>query len=231
MFDKILDFFFPPKCPFCEEIPKNNQPVCSDCMDILPFNNEKSCYVCARPLGEYAYRLCNNCQKSKTYFRHAFIPLIYKDIAKDTAIALKTSRPCYAKGFAFLIADKMLTSPQYEKIDFVTFVPQSPHSKWIRGYNQSELIAKELAKFLKVPCIATLKRTDGGKPQHTLSATERRENVKKCYYKTDAMVSGTVLLVDDIYTTGATANYCSRLLLEMGCEKVYLGIALIGVRE
>ncbi len=226
--DKILDIFFPPKCPFCKEILETKVPVCRDCMKKLPFTNEdEQCIVCGRPLEEFSYHICPSCRSRKMYFEHSFIPLIYKDIAKDRILALKKTHPYYAKAFSYLLADRILSSEYYISFDFVTFVPQSSRSFKNRGYNQAELIAKELAELLKVPCIPTLRKTNDGKDQHTLSAAERRENVKKCYFKTDTTGKGTVLLVDDIYTTGATANYCSRLLKEMGFNKVYLAIALI----
>ncbi len=231
MLSKLLDFLFPPKCPFCKGILTVKAPVCPRCMDKLPFTDENTCSICGRPLGEFSLSLCASCRNHKTYFQHSFVPLIYKDSAKDAAILLKKSHPYYAKAFAYLLADKILTSPYYASFDRITFVPQDPHSRKNRGYNQSELIAKELARLLNIPCVSTLIRTNDGKPQHTLNASQRRENVKKCYFKTDAVFDGTVLLVDDIYTTGATANYCSKLLLQMGFKKVYLAIALIRTNE
>lgn len=231
MLSEFLDFLFPPKCPFCGDILTEKAPLCPGCMNELSFTDENVCKICGRPLGEFSLSLCAGCRNQKTYFQHSFVPLIYKDSAKDAAILLKKSHPYYAKAFAYLIADKILTSPYYVDFDYITFVPQEPRSRRNRGYNQSELIAKELASYLNIPCVSTLIRTNDGQPQHTLNASQRRENVKKCYFKTDAEFEGTALLVDDIYTTGATSNYCSRLLLKMGFSKVYLAIALIRVNE
>lgn len=228
IFDKLSDALFPPKCPVCRELLESKVPVCPDCMTEFPFTAEdEQCKICGRPLEEFSYHICPSCRSRKMYFEHSFTPLIYKDSAKDVAIALKTSKPGYANVFAYLLADKILASPHYTKFDYITFIPQNSLSKRNRGYNQAQLIAKELSKLLKTPCITTLRRTNDGKPQHTLTASERRENVKMCYFKTNLKGEGTVLLVDDIYTTGATANYCSRLLKEMGFGKVYLAIALI----
>lgn len=228
IFDKLSDALFPPKCPVCHELLESKVPVCPNCIKELPFTAEDGqCKICGRPMEEFSYHTCHICRSRKMYFEHSFTPLIYKDSAKDIAIALKTSKPGYARVFAYLLAEKILTSPYYTKFDYITFVPQNSLSERKRGYNQARLIAKELSKFLKTPCIPTLKRTNDGKPQHTLTAVERRENVKKCYFKTDLKGKGNVLLVDDIYTTGATANYCSRLLKEMGFDKVYLAAALI----
>lgn len=228
MLNKILDIIFPPKCPFCKDILSDALPVCRDCLQELPFIDEEAqCSICGRPLGEFSHHICTECRSSRKNFEHSFTPLIYKDSARDGVLAFKTAHPYYAKAFAYLLADRILSSEHYVPFDNITYVPQSPRSLKKRGYNQSRLIACELAKILKVPCIPTLMRTDDGDDQHTLSAAKRLVNVKKCYFKTDACGSGTVLLVDDIYTTGSTANYCSWLLKKMGFKKVYLAVALI----
>lgn len=227
MTDKLLDFFFPPKCAFCRDILTSKSPVCRNCMDTLPFTDEDVCRLCGRPVEEFSHSICAACRGKKIYFEHSFVTLVYEGKAKEGVVALKTSHPYFARAFAYLLADKILSSPHYTAFDAVTFVPQSPLSRRNRGYNQAQLIAKELSALLSVPCIPTLYRTDDGKVQHTLSAAERYENVKKCFFKTDLKGSGTVLLVDDIYTTGATANHCSKLLRQMGFEKVYLAISLI----
>ena len=227
MINKILDFFFPPKCAFCNEILTTKVPVCDDCIQTLPFIDEDACTICGTPIDEYSHSICASCRKEKRWFEHSFVPLVYEDSAKKSAVALKSAHPYYAKAFAYLLADKILASPYYVKFDYITFVPQNSVTRRKRGYNQAELIAKELSKLLCIPCISTLHRSNDGKPQHTLTAPQRRENVKKCYYKTDIKGNGIVLLVDDIYTTGSTANYCAKLLRQMGFSKVYLAVSLI----
>ena len=231
MLDKILDLLFPPKCPFCKEIPENKIPVCEKCESELPFITGNACRICGRPLEETSHIICAMCRGERTYFEHAFIPLVYKDSAKDAILALKASHPYYARGFAYILANKILSSSYYEPFDTVTFVPQNKKTLKKRGYNQAELIAKELAKILSLPCIPTLRRTNDGFPQHTLNVTQRRENVKKCFFATDKKFSGTALLVDDIYTTGATANHCAKLLRKMGFNKVYLAVSMMRTND
>lgn len=227
MLDTILDFFFPPRCPFCMEILSSKAPVCDNCIDILPFNDEKCCDICSRPIEDFSYNTCLSCREQKIHFEHSFVPLIYKGIAKDAVLRLKKWHPAYSKGFAYLLADKILSSPFYRNFDVITFVPQSPKGRLERGYNQAQLIAKDLSELLKIPCIAFLIKTDDGDEQHLLTASQRRENVKKCYFAKDIKGSGRVLLVDDIYTTGSTTNYCSKLLRKMGFDEVYLAVAMI----
>ena len=227
MIDAILDFFFPPKCPFCMEILSSKAPVCDNCISTLPFNDEKCCDICSRPIEDFSYSTCLNCREQKIYFEHSFVPLIYKDEAKEAVLRLKKGHPSFSKGFAYLLADKILSSPNYKNFDVITFVPQSYKGRLNRGYNQAELIARDLSKLLNIPCITFLIKTDDGEEQHLLTATQRRENVKKCYFSKNIKGKGRVLLVDDIYTTGSTTNHCSRLLRKMGFSEVYLAVAMI----
>lgn len=231
MIDKILDCIYPPVCPFCKELLEDKVPVCEECLSTLPFVPDECCSICSRPIEEFSHHICADCRREKMYFSHSFIPLIYKDEAKDCILALKSGHPYYAKGIAYLMAEKILASEHFAKFDCITFVPQSPKGKFNRGYNQSQLIAKELSKILKIPYVSYLKRTNDGEDQHTLSASERKRNVRKCYFPTEKKGSGTVLLVDDIYTTGATANYCSCLLRKMGFDKVYLTTGFIRTND
>ena len=228
MMDKLLDIIFPPKCPFCKRILESPIPICRDCFSSLPFTEENACSICGRPIGEFSHNICASCRSNKINFKHSFVPLIYKENARDTLLALKSGyHPYYAKAFAYLIADKILSSEEFVSFDYITYVPQNRASKFKRGYNQAELIAKELSRILNVECVPTLYRTDDGKKQSTLGAKERMENVKKCYFPLDKKFSGTVLLTDDIYTTGSTANHCSMLLKRMGFDRVYLAVAEI----
>lgn len=233
MINKLIDILFPPKCAFCGTLLEAKSPVCGLCMETLPFSEGKTCKICSRPLGEFSYDVCSSCHNKKKYFSYSFVPLIYEGSARKTVIDLKhNNHPYYAKALAFLIADKILSSPEFCKFDYVTCIPQNSVSKRKRGYNQSELIAKELSHLLKIPFIKTLKRSNEGARQATLNAKERHENVRQCYSCDDKTFDGgTVLLTDDVYTTGETANYCSKLLRDMGFDKVYLAISMIRQEE
>lgn len=229
LLDKFLDLIYPPKCPFCGEILTESIPVCNDCMDTIPFIEDKTCECCGIPIDEFSYRLCKECNSEKRYFEHSFVPMIYKDSARDVILQFKHNQhPYYSKALAFLIADKILSSEFYAGFDIITAVPETLKSIKKRGYNHAELIAKELSKLLGVPYEKTLVRIKGSKSQADLNKNERKENVRKSYTVGDKTFNGgTVLLVDDVYTTGATTNYCSRLLRKTGFDKVYLGVATI----
>ena len=112
--------------------------------------------------------------------------------------------------------------------DFITYVPMTKFRQFRKGYNQSALLAKELSKILSIPIVHDIlfshkKR----KSQHKTTSKERFDNVKQIYYTKKRISGGTVLLVDDIKTTGATLDSCARQLLMCGADKVYCISALI----
>ncbi len=227
--NKILDFIFPPKCPFCDDIVTDGIPVCKSCMEKLPFTDGITCDCCGRPIEDFSYRLCNQCNSTKRYFEHSFVPLIYEDDVREAILKFKNDYyPYHRMGFAYLMANKILSSDKFVKFDYVTCVPSNRRGKNEHGYNQAELLARALSGYLQVPFTHTLIRTNEGRKQSTLNAEERMKNVKLCYKKgKKTFKGGTVLLVDDVFTTGATTNYCSRLLKQLGFEKVYISVASI----
>ncbi len=107
-------------------------------------------------------------------------------------------------------------------MDEVTYVPTSFSSRWKRGFDQSDVIARKAAKILDVPFFPLIRKTGKNKVQHELSPEERRKNVIGVY--TAVMPEETrnksILLIDDICTTGSTLSECSKVLLSAGAKEV-----------
>lgn len=235
MLDGILNFFFPPKCAFCGGVLSGKARICEKCLADLPYTRSfKCCERCGIPLpGEFSYRLCRRCFPIKRpSAEHVFVPLIYTGAAKRAMVKFKYYRhPSYAEAFAALIAEKLLSYEKPCSFDFITFVPQNKTTRFVRGYNQSELIARKLSAILSVPCEPCLLRKDDTVRNATLNAAQRHKNVRLSYFAADKKLCGTALLVDDVLTTGATAFYCASLLRKMGCKSVYCAAALIRGEE
>ena len=103
----------------------------------------------------------------------------------------------------------------------VTYVPQSRKKSMKRGYCPAELLAKELSSRMKLPRVQVLQRI-GDKEQKYVKKSDRFANAKQNYaLRKDAKISGRVLLVDDLMTTGSTLNACAELLLKAGAEEVF----------
>lgn len=231
--DKILSLFLPHKCTFCRKAIdyKNNIFICPDCMSSLPFIKGKKCIRCGIPTGENAMPVCKTCRFHKHVFTQAFIPLIYKEGVRRAIVSLKFyERKSACRAFAYLITNRIVEEG-FPSFDFITYIPISKSRLKERGYNQAELIAKMCGEILKLPVIPTLYRVDGTPRQSGLSASQRRVNAKRSFKVLDKKLNGTALLIDDVYTTGSTLNHTSKLLLQMGCEKVYLGAVAISSKN
>lgn len=194
----------------------------------------KRCVFCREylPIGTKSF-LCHKCEENeKEYFydgknTHQFIDkcishYVYKDNIKRAIISYKFhGKKSYSSYFACVLAEKI------EELDWafdeVTFVPLGAERKWGRGYNQSEIIALEVAKLIGKPCKSTLKKKMFTKRQASLPAKKRKANVFgkfKLNKKTD-ICGKTLLLIDDVLTTGSTVSECARVLKTGGANKVY----------
>jgi len=110
--------------------------------------------------------------------------------------------------------------------DIITYVPMHFQAVRQRGYNQSEILACELAYQVGLPCEGLLQKAWLPVPQHQLSREERLQSLRDKAFSCDpkaqqqGLIKGRILLVDDVFTTGATAHYCSTKLMECGAEEV-----------
>lgn len=228
---KIASIFFPHKCTFCREaIDYDNYTfICPGCADSLPFIQGSRCLKCGRPQDATALPVCFNCRRHKHAFSGSYIPLLYRDNVRRSLINMKFyDKDNYSRSYAYLITSRIIEEG-FPDFDFITYIPLSRRKYRERGFNQAKLIAKYCSEILHLPVIDTLYRIDDSYQQSTLSAKERRKNVKKSFKPKDIRLHGTALLIDDVYTTGATAAFTTSLLLKMGCDKVY--IACLALKE
>ena len=117
-----------------------------------------------------------------------------------------------------------------KKYDIIIIVPVSKQRKLERGYNQSELIAKEISKIIKVPITRKiLYKIKNTVPQSSLNKKQREENARDVYQVSNVtkLYSKKILLIDDIYTTGNTINECAKVLVQKGIKRTDIGVLTI----
>lgn len=212
--NKILDTIYPNdiKCILCgKDLPSSDTYFCDKCLNEHIFNNENRCKICDTKIKE-GNIICDNCKNNKRYFSKCFCPLNYENKVRQALIKFKSDNARYlAKPFAKLIYNRL----KEEQINFDIIVPVPSHPKTIkkRGYNPALLLAKELSILFNKPIEELLIKNVLTKNQKLLSYKDRQNNLTNSIILTDKKASKnkTILLVDDIITTGATLNVCAQL--------------------
>ena len=214
-----LDLALPPRCPACGEIVEADGRFCGGCWGQLSFLGPPWCARCQAPFeldqGEEA--CCDACLRAPP--RHAGVraAVAYGEIARRLALGIKYGgRRGHARVAALLMRRHLPADA-----DVLVPVPLHPRRLWWRGYNQAGWIADTLARLTGVPVAhAALRRTRATAPLRGHGREARRRAVAGAFAATAPLVGGHVVLVDDVYTTGATAAACTEALLAGGAARV-----------
>lgn len=219
----LLDLIFPNRCPFCGEFIEYDLLCCEKCFGDILWADGSICLKCGKPSPE-------DCICGRDLHYDMCLPAAYfKDKAREGIYDLKFhSGTNAAEVFGKVIAGRLEALSLTDRIDIAVPVPMSAKQRRMRGYNQAELIARSISKNTGIPVeTGSLVRKNVTKAQHLLGAAERSESVKEQYFAVrDVSLEGkTVLLVDDVITTGSTLDHCAMLLKEkLGAEKVICGV-------
>ncbi len=205
--EKLLDLFFPPKCPYCQKI--LDQPraaLCPACQPRLPWLEG--------PAAERKVEFTDGC----------FSPLAYRDGVPEAVQRYKFSRVrALGKPFAALMA-QCLADHLPQEADLICWAPLAGKRLRERGFDQARLLAEEVGRLRAIPAEAVLQKTRNTRPQSELEeAGERQANARGAYsLLPGADVAGKrVVLVDDVVTSGSTLSECAALLREAGAKQVF----------
>lgn len=221
--EKLENFLFDPHICICcggECDLDNKYRICSKCVDKLDFINKSYCLRCGEKIGD-GYDFCINCKDTSYNFDYARAVVTYNDISAPMIMNFKyNGQKIYSKPLSYLLYDYFKDSDLI--CNAVTYVPMPKTRQKERGYNQAEELAKEFCSLSKLPLYDTLIRKDDTIKQATLSAEERRANIKDSFSAVNkAVIKGKdFLLIDDVSTTGATTSECSKVLKNAGAKSV-----------
>ncbi len=188
---------------------------------------------CGKPVEDETMH-CLDCQNSKKYFLTGKSLWSHKGSVKDSIYRFKyKNRRVYAKIYGEMLAEVFNKDIKEWEVDAMVPVPIHKKRRKSRGYNQSELLANELEKRLDMRITIYenwVRRTKNTTNQKKLDNKKRSSNVKGAFLLSELKVKTpkTVLIIDDIYTTGATINAIAKLLVENGVENVYFITISIG---
>jgi len=226
-----LQLLYPPHCYLCGA-PIEEGYICNDCYEGLPRIPLEGplCVRCGAPLADPQADICGECANRPWFFDRARSFGLYEGGLAELVKGLKYRGE---RALAPLLARYLLEAGDFFKYtEALTFVPLSPLKLRERGFNQAELLAREMSKLTGLPTISTLVKVRETEDQTALSPAERLENVRGAFAPRGVARFSRIGLIDDVYTTGATAEECSRALKEGGYEEVYvLTVARAGGRQ
>ena len=228
-FPKTLELvFFPSFCRLCGEllVLHRERIVCRNCLSGLESWVFSFCLRCGRfiPSCDESIR-CEWCQKLPLPYSLHRSCGPYRDRLKDVILLLKFHgcAPLAEDLAAYACKSVVPQDVLWNNVDMVVPVPLHKKKRKRRGYNQSGLFARALSRRMDLPFKDNvLRKIHYGRPQMLLEAEERRKNVRNEYFlnKPVSINGKTLLLVDDVFTTGATVGECSRVLLKGGAKEV-----------
>ena len=208
--DKILDFAFPQVCVCCKRILPHNTtvPFCSDCFKVLPTYKLNE----AKPLGNIHVERCYCLYKYKRY-----------DVKGIIFHAKSIFSKLFGKFIAREMKEKLKKHNLLNRIDVITYAPRKKLSVRKYGFDQGKELAKFLSKETSIPYDDLILRKGKASEQKFLSSAEREQNVKNLYHfnKIKNINQKTVLIVDDVITTGSTVSTCAKILKENGAKLVF----------
>ncbi len=215
-FEVLANLFYPQYCVACSR--RASDVLCRACFEALPLVGRPSCERCGAPAAFEVYG-CNECRDRDFGFDGARAPLRYAGTGQELVHALKYGG--YLRVVEKVMAPLMAGSLDgAERFDGVVPVPLHRSRLARRGFNQAELMARSVAKKINAPILDKIKVVRRTRDQVELSAGERRANVAGAY-ASRGPVAGRILLVDDVFTTGATLSECAGVLRKAGAGEVY----------
>lgn len=217
----LLDLVLPPRCPGCGAVVTSLHSFCTGCWSSLDFLAERGCLVCGIPLEATDPGTCAGCLVRAPRIARTRAAVAYGDIPRSLALRLKYGRKvALAKAMA-----RYMTPLLTQENALLVPVPLHRRRVAARGFNQSLLIAREIGRRRGMEVAHhLLRRKRATPPLKGMSFAQRRRAVAGAF----AMAGGadvrgrTVVLIDDVLTTGSTANACARTLRQAGAARIEL---------
>jgi ComF family protein len=223
----LFQFFLPPQCPCCEKfLEEGQQGLCSNCLSEIRWIEPPFCSICGIPFisKKVENHPCGACVTHRKYFTMARAWGAYEGSLQEAIHRWKYEGKTYLTPFFAEWMEEGLN--RYwgpHSLDLLIPAPLHPQRLRERGFNQALLLVKELSRRTGIPYRKTiLQKKKPTIPQVNLSGTEREKGLRGAFQVIgkEELLGKSVLLVDDVYTTGVTVNECSKVLLRGGAERV-----------
>lgn len=227
----IWGLIFPGKCPLCGQL---SHGICPACRRLVRPVTEPRCKHCGKPLDTPEREYCLDCLKKDSVLKQGTAVWLYDEHTKKLMADFKyggcaEDGKYYGEQMAVWCGSRIASW----RTECIIPVPLHWRRHWFRGYNQAECLALALGGYLQIPVWNILKRVRHTAPQKGLDDRGRKENLRQVFAvdaKSRSVIGNcrSVLLIDDIYTTGATLESCGQVLKEQGVRDIYFACLCIG---
>ncbi|MCI9663433.1 MAG: ComF family protein [Lachnospiraceae bacterium] len=230
-FERILDLVYPKRCVVCDGITEEpKRAVCRGCEGKIVHIRAPFCMKCGKQLQAAEEELCEGCRTKRHFFVQGTALYDYGSMADSIFRFKYCGRQEYAAFYGRQLAEQKAMWLGAVRPDALIPVPVHASRRRKRGYNQAELIAAELSKHTGIPVNTTLiVRVRKTLPQKGLGGRERQNNLKKAFkIRENDVKLKTIVIIDDIYTTGSTIDAMAEVLRTAGIQKVYFMVLAAG---
>lgn len=227
----LLDLFYPRRCPVCDKAVKPfGSLICEECVPKIKYVRAPYCQKCGKELKDTRAVFCHDCARREHVYDSGMALFAYKSVSDSIYRFKYRGRQEYAAYYGERMARVLGKRILSLRPDALVPVPIHREKKRQRGYNQAEVLARELGGLLHIPVETKLiKRVRKTKPMKDLSAQERQNNLKRAFKicKNDVKLN-TIIIIDDIYTTGSTIDAIAQELRLAGIKHIYFAALAIG---
>lgn len=225
------ELLYPPRCILCDDILREAQEgCCAKCRPQLPYIRGARCQKCGKPVEDEA-EYCGDCGRYHHFFDRGIAVFTYTGRMRQSVYRMKSAnRRDYIPFYAQEMAKALEPYLKRWQPEVILPVPMHPQKKRVRGYDQAELLARKISALTGVPMdadmLCCIKKT---RSQKQLDRRGRMNNLRGAFaLKKDFCGVGSVLVVDDIYTTGSTIDEVGRILKAAGVRRVFFIVLCIG---
>lgn len=228
----ILDLLYPPRCPVCERVLMKEEPlICSRCRKDLPFVKEPYCMRCGKPIRSHEKELCADCEIHNRLFDEGRAVFLY-----EKGIRLSVNRLKFYNHREYIPFYGECLLGLYREVesswsaDCLVPIPMHRKKRAVRGFDQAYLLAKYLSKHTHLPLPEDLLiRSRFTESSRKLGRNDRRKNLRGVFsIHSGARIPESVILIDDIFTSGATMDEASYALRTAGVKRIYFLTVCIG---
>ncbi len=233
IFNEMTDLIYPRRCPLCDRVlgrDEQKKLICSECENKPVYIHSPYCLKCGKQLTDPNEEFCMDCRKRSHSFVRGVALYDYSSIRVSMYRFKYSGRAEYAEFYGREIGSVFGGLFRKWGIEAIVPVPMYAGKERMRGYNQAEKLAESIGRESGIPVFRRLvKRVKNTKPMKLLGVGERAANLKNAFIIASNDVKfNKVLLVDDIFTTGATIDAVAEVLMDAGVSYVYFAALSIG---